>query len=161
MLTTRRCRGGSSRPSTERDPLLRLRPRRRSLLDGLSNIGRGVFQGLSIGTHFLLRSDRSILQDPDRVVLRGSAVTQDDDRVEAGAEGTIIGVLPGERASIVDFSDPPEALVTVPASAPTRAYPARQRAIPSPVDPLGLLQARVPSPKRKREPVATASLRPM
>lgn len=81
---------------------------------------------MSIETHFLLRSDRPVLQDLDSVVLLKPAVTHDGDRIEAGVEGTIVGVFPGERVYMVEFSDPPDALVTVPGSALTRAYPARQ-----------------------------------
>lgn len=81
---------------------------------------------MSIETHFLLRNDRPAFQDLDSVVLLGPAVTHDGDRIEAGAEGTIVGVFPGEHAYIVEFSDPPDALVTVPGSALTRVYPASQ-----------------------------------
>lgn len=79
---------------------------------------------MSIETHFLLRNDRPVLQDLDSVVLLGPTLTHDGDRIEAGAQGTIVGVFPGARAYMVEFSEPRDALATVPGSALTRADPA-------------------------------------
>ncbi len=56
------------------------------------------------------------LRDLDRVALTAAALTDDGDRLEAGTEGTIVGVWRGGSAYEVEFAEPPGALATVEAA---------------------------------------------
>ncbi|MET0367984.1 MAG: DUF4926 domain-containing protein [Methylobacterium sp.] len=53
------------------------------------------------------------LRDLDRVALTAAAVTDDGDRIEAGRQGTIVGIWREGAAYEVEFADPPGSLATV------------------------------------------------
>ncbi|WP_243930041.1 DUF4926 domain-containing protein [Methylobacterium sp. J-076] len=52
------------------------------------------------------------MRDLDRVALTAAAVTDDGDRIEAGRQGTIVGVWREGATYEVEFADPPGASAT-------------------------------------------------
>ena len=74
---------------------------------------------MSVDFSYLLRKDepRAGLRDLDDVVLLASARSLDGYPIPVGAEGTIVGVWQDGEAFEVEFSEPHEALATVPVAA--------------------------------------------
>ena len=70
---------------------------------------------MSIETFHLMRRSavQTNLRDLDRVALTAAVVTDDGDTVEAGTEGTVVGVWRRGAAYEVEFAHPVGALATV------------------------------------------------
>jgi hypothetical protein len=73
---------------------------------------------MSVDAHCSVRRNelRSDLRDLDRVALKAAAVTDDGVTMEAGSEGTIVGVWRDGEAYEVEFAEPAGALATVEAT---------------------------------------------
>lgn len=73
---------------------------------------------MSVDAHYIVRRSelRSDLRDLDRVALITAAVTDDGVTMEAGSEGTIVGVWRDGEAYEVEFAEPTGALATVEAT---------------------------------------------
>ena len=73
---------------------------------------------MSVDAHYIVRRNelRSDLRDLDRVALITAAVTDDGVTMEAGSEGTIVGVWRDGEAYEVEFAEPTGALATVEAT---------------------------------------------
>ncbi|KQP51090.1 hypothetical protein ASF41_12910 [Methylobacterium sp. Leaf111] len=88
--------------------------------------GQRILSCLSIETQFLPRNDQPGLRHLDRVVLIGAVNAESGARIEAGTEGTIVGVYPGSSAYLVEFAETAEALAAVPPALLTLAVPAER-----------------------------------
>ena len=66
-------------------------------------------------TVYLMRRSepKSRFQDLDDVRINVAVVTDDGDRIEAGSEGTVVGIWRGGAAYEVEFAQPPGALATI------------------------------------------------
>lgn len=62
---------------------------------------------------FTQEAPRSSLRDLDSVVLTASMVSDDGDTIAAGTEGTIVSTHGDGASYVVEFAEPPGALVTV------------------------------------------------
>lgn len=73
---------------------------------------------MSVDAHYIVRRNelRSDFRDLDRVALKVAATTDDGVRMEAGSEGTIVGVWRDGEAYEVEFADPAGALATIEAA---------------------------------------------
>jgi hypothetical protein len=72
-----------------------------------------ILTHMSIETHFLLRKDQPGLRDLDDVLLLGPAVAMTGEAIAAGTEGTVVGVLSGGLAYLVEFPQPMGAIAMV------------------------------------------------
>ncbi len=75
------------------------------------------------------------IQDIDRVTLRSEQVSRSGTRVPAGSTGTVVAVLKGGEAYMVEFMRPVEAVVTVEPGDLTPAKPCENFAGLAPPNP--------------------------
>lgn len=73
---------------------------------------------MSVDAHFIVRRNelRSDLRDLDRVALKAASVMDDGVTLEAGTEGTIVGIWRGGKAYEVEFAAPAGALAAIEAT---------------------------------------------
>ncbi len=70
---------------------------------------------MTADTVYLMRRSepQSRFQDLDDVRINVAVVTDDGDRIEAGSEGTVVGIWRDGAAYEVEFAQPPGALATI------------------------------------------------
>ena len=70
---------------------------------------------MSVETYYLMRrtEPRSALRELDRVALTAGLVTDEEIAIEAGTQGTVVGIWRDGAAYEVEFADPPGTLATV------------------------------------------------